>query len=250
MYFYTWNMTLGPFIQEKISRGLHKTRTPRRNGTKSMFTAYSTKGRLEGFWDGLIQAAAYLGRESVRINALKRCPRLAEAVNDCCACSVFNYIPDLHGRETRVPLARKWVLFTFTKWKKADRDSCKKKEMWGVPQKKNKSCSYAASLRLRGHLDETTLPASNHCRIFRRGFHISFPIFFDQLITWEPNTNLDWRDSLKWKRQWKKQRFLRAKVTRLAFLLVRAIVASCKRNYPKTRHQNRLRHHWTDLATN
>ena len=79
-----------------------------------MFTAYSThcqlKPRLiltEGFWDGLIQAAAYLGRESVRINALKSCPRLAEAVNDCCACSVFNYIPDLHGRETRVAVAGK-----------------------------------------------------------------------------------------------------------------------------------------------
>ena len=69
--------TIGPFIQEKISRGLHKTRTPRINGTKSMFTAYSTQGQLkprlilaEGFWDGLIQAAAYLGRESLRINAL------------------------------------------------------------------------------------------------------------------------------------------------------------------------------------
>ena len=72
--------------------------------------ASSSRGRLilaEGFWDGLIQAAAYLGRESVRINALKRCPRLAEAVNDCCACSVFNYIPDLHGRETRVAVAGK-----------------------------------------------------------------------------------------------------------------------------------------------
>ena len=89
-------------------------RTARVNGTKSMFTAYSTQGQLkprlilaEGFWYGLIQAAAYLGRESVRINALKRCPRLAEAVNDCCACSVFNYIPDLHGRETRVAVAGK-----------------------------------------------------------------------------------------------------------------------------------------------
>ena len=101
-----------------------------------MFTAYSTKGRLEGFWGGLIQAAAYLGRESVRINALKLCPRLAEAVNDCCACSVFNYIPYLHGRETRVPLARKWVLFTFTKWKKADRDSCKKKKCEECPRRK------------------------------------------------------------------------------------------------------------------
>ena len=72
----------------------------------------STQGQLnprlilaEGFWDELIQAAAYLGRESVRINELKRCPRLAEAVNDCCACSVFNYIPDLHRRETRVAVA-------------------------------------------------------------------------------------------------------------------------------------------------
>ena len=134
---------LGPFIREKISRGLHKTRTPRINGTKSMFTAYSTQGQLkprlilaEGFWDGLIQAAAYLGRESVRINALKRCPRLAEAVNDCCACSVFNYIPDLHGRETRVAVAGKWVLFTFTKWKMADRDSCKKRNVWSAPEEK------------------------------------------------------------------------------------------------------------------
>ena len=100
-----------------------------------MFTAYSTQGQLkprlilaEGFWDGLIQAAAYLGRESVRINALKRCPRLAEAVNDCCACSVFNHIPDLPGRETRVAVGGKRVLFTFTKKKMADRDSCKKKK--------------------------------------------------------------------------------------------------------------------------
>ena len=243
MYFYTWNMTLGPFIQEKISRGLHKTRTPRRNGTKSMFTAYSTKGRLERFWGGLIQAAAYLGRESVRINALKRCPRLAEAVNDCCACSVFNYIPDLHGRETRVAVAGKWLLFTFM----ADRDSCKIRNVWSAPEEKQ-------ILLICSELEIAGTSQWNHstdrCRIFCRGFRISFPIFFDQLVTWEPNTNLDRRDSLKWKRQWKKQRFLRAKVTRLALLLVRAIVASCKRNYPKTRHQNRLRHHWTDLATN
>ena len=37
-------MTLGPFIREKISRGLHKTRTPRINGTKSTFTAFSSRG--------------------------------------------------------------------------------------------------------------------------------------------------------------------------------------------------------------
>ena len=79
-----------------------------------MFTAYSTQGQLkprfilaEGFWDGLNQAAAYLRRESVRINALKRCPRLAEAVNDCCACFFFNYIPGFRGRETRATVAGK-----------------------------------------------------------------------------------------------------------------------------------------------
>ena len=212
--------------------------------------ASSSRGRLilaEGFWDGLIQAAAYLGRESVRINALKRCPRLAEAVNDCCACSVFNYIPDLHGRETRVAVAGKWVLFAFTKWKMADRDSCKKRNVWSAPEEKQ-------VLLICSELEIAETSRWNHstdrCRIFHGGFGISFPIFFDQLITWEPNTNLDRRDSLKWKRQWKKQRFLRAKASRLAFLLARAIVARCKRNYPKTRYQNKLRHHWTDLAAN
>ena len=45
----------------------------------------------EGFWAGFIQAAAYLGRESVRINVLKRCPRLAEAVNDFWAYCVLKY---------------------------------------------------------------------------------------------------------------------------------------------------------------
>ena len=79
-----------------------------------MFMAYATQGQLKprlilakGFWDGLIQAVAYLGCESVRINTLKCCPWLAEAVNNCWACSVFNYIPDLHGRETHIAVAGK-----------------------------------------------------------------------------------------------------------------------------------------------
>ena len=178
-----------------------------------MFKAYSTQGQLkprlilaEGFWDGLIQAAAYLGRESVRINALKRCPRLAEAVNDCCACSVFNYIPDLHGRETRVAVAGKWVLFTFTKWKMADRDSCKKRNVWSAPEEKQ-------ILLICSELEIAGTSQWNHStdrrRIFRRGFCISFPIFFDQLITWEPK-NQSWpkrQFKLKWKRQWKKTAF-------------------------------------------
>ena len=127
-----------------------------------MFTAYSTQGQLkprlilaEGFWDGLIQAAAYLGRESVRINALKRCPRLAEAVNDCCACSVFNYIPDLHGRETRVAVAGKWLLFTFM----ADRDSCKIRNVWSAPEEKQ-ILLICSELEIAGQLDVCATSAS------------------------------------------------------------------------------------------
>ena len=131
-----------------------------------MFTASSTQGQLKprlilakGCWDGLFQAAAYLGRESVRINALKRCPRLAEAVNDCCACSVFNYIPDLHGRETRVAVAGKWLLFTFTKWKIADRDSCKKRNVWSAPEEKQ-ILLICSGLEIVGQLDGCVTSAS------------------------------------------------------------------------------------------
>ena len=145
---------------------LLKTRTPCINGTKSMFTAYSTQGQLkprlilaEGFWDGLIQAAAYLGRESVCINALKRCPRPAEAVNDCCACSVFNYIPDLHGRETRIAVAGKWVKFTFTKWKMVDRDSCKKRNVWSAPEEKQ-ILLICSELEIAGQFDVCVTSAS------------------------------------------------------------------------------------------
>ena len=38
--------TVGSFIREKVSRGLHKTQTPRIHGTKSMFTAYPGRGVL------------------------------------------------------------------------------------------------------------------------------------------------------------------------------------------------------------
>ena len=56
------------------------------NGTKSAFTAYSTHGQLKArgiilageFWARLILAAAYLGRESLRKNVLKRCFQFAD----------------------------------------------------------------------------------------------------------------------------------------------------------------------------
>ena len=130
-----------------------------------MCTAYSAQGQLkprlilaEGFWDGLIQATAYLGCESVRINALKHCPWLAEAVNDCCACSVFNYIPDFHGRETRVAVVGKWVLFTFTNWKWRIEIDVKNKKRVECPRRKTNpahmqrtwDCGAAQCLRYLG----------------------------------------------------------------------------------------------------
>lgn len=59
------------------------------------------------FWGGLILAVAYLGRESVCINALMRL-WFAKAINDRNACSIFNYMPDLHGQEMHPEVAGKW----------------------------------------------------------------------------------------------------------------------------------------------
>ena len=83
------------------------------------------------------------------------CPRLAEAVNDCCACSVFNYIPDLHGRETRVAVAGKWLLLTFM----ADRDSCKIRNVWSAPEEKQ-ILLICSELEIPGQLDVCVNSAS------------------------------------------------------------------------------------------
>ena len=85
-------------------RGLHKTPTTHINGTKSgyldgLFNPQLILTEGFGFWVGFIQAAAQPERESVRINALKGCPLIAEALNDSCACSVFSGAP--RAREAR-----------------------------------------------------------------------------------------------------------------------------------------------------
>ena len=59
-----------------------------------------------------------------------------------------------------------------------DRDPSKK-ETYGEPLKKRKFC----------------------CRIGSRSFRTSFAIFFDKLITWEPNTNLDRKRHCKMKKK-------------------------------------------------
>ena len=202
-----------------------------------MFTAYSTQGQLkprlilaEGFWDGLIQAAAYLGRESVRINALKRCPRLAEAVNDCCACSVFNHIPDLPGRETRVAVAGKRVLFTFTKKKMADRDSRKKKKKCVECPRRNTNPAHMQRAWDCGDL--SMKPLNGSLSNLLSGFSHKFPNFLWP-ISYLGTQHQSWpKRQFKMKKTVKKQRFLRARVSRLAFLLARAIVERWKRNYP------------------
>ena len=98
----------GPFIEEKISQGicygrgrLHKTQTPSVKMVQNLrsrliqSTARSTRGLSwpRRFGLGLSKPRLTLDVK-VFVNALKRCPRLAEAVNDCCACSIFNYIRD------------------------------------------------------------------------------------------------------------------------------------------------------------
>ena len=70
--------------------------------TASSSPAYP--GRRVLGWAHSIRGLPWIGN-SARINALKCCPRFAVAVTDCCACSVINYISDLHGREKRAAVA-------------------------------------------------------------------------------------------------------------------------------------------------
>ena len=77
--------TTGPFIREKIIRGLHKTRTPRIKTYKwykiyahGLFNPRLAQAAVypgRGVLGWLNRAAAYRRRESARINRLKCCPR-------------------------------------------------------------------------------------------------------------------------------------------------------------------------------
>ena len=75
--------TMWAFIREKISRGLHETLTPRLNGTKSSFTAYSIhsllKPRLCLCWP---RKCSYKCTRALS-------PRFAQAVDCFCACTCF-----------------------------------------------------------------------------------------------------------------------------------------------------------------
>ena len=201
-----------------------------------MFTAYSTQGQLkprlilaEGFWYGLIQAAAYLGHESVRINALKRCPRLAEAVNDCCACSVFNHIPDLPGRETRVAVAGKRVLFTFTKKKMADRDSCKKKKCFECPRR---NTNPAHMQRAWDCGDLSMKPLNGSLSNLLSGFSHKFPNFLWP-ISYLGTQHQSWpKRQFKMKKTVKKTAFFTGQSQSFSFFARPSHCWRWKRNYP------------------
>ena len=105
-----------PFIREKTSRGLLWLRlnTPYKwykiyvhslfNPPLVQAVAYPAQGVLGGAYPshGLLPWMwSY--------NGLKCCLWLAETMNDCCACSVFNYIPDLHSWETSAAVVGKWA---------------------------------------------------------------------------------------------------------------------------------------------
>ena len=79
---------MGSFIREKISRGLYwslltlDANTPFKWYKIKVYSllhpqlAQAAAYPGHGFWAVLVLAEAYLGRESVRINVLKRFPRL------------------------------------------------------------------------------------------------------------------------------------------------------------------------------
>ena len=131
-------ITLGPFIREKRSRGLHKTRTPRYRRSRLTSSAASSPCGLilaNEFGAVLILAAAYFGRESVRINVLKHCLRLAQAVNGSCACTCFVIIAQTSFLLPSIRL-RKMASASNESLITKEKDSAKKR-ISGVPREKN-----------------------------------------------------------------------------------------------------------------
>ena len=82
----------------------------------------------------LFLATAYLGRESVRINVLKRCPQLAQAVNVSCACTCFVIVPYTSFLLASIRL-RKVASASNKSRNTTEKDSAEKR-MWSAPEEK------------------------------------------------------------------------------------------------------------------
>ena len=135
----------------------------------------------------------------------------AEEVNKCCACSLSNYIPDLHSRETRAAVAGKWS---------ASRESRK--------YCLNSTSSICWNISFRPPDWSLT----------------KFSSRFPHKFSWTaPHSNRDRNISLKEKNNVKYGSFL-TEANRFAVLIAHAIVEN------HARHKNKLRHHWTGLAAN
>ena len=82
-----------------------------------------------------ILAAAYFGHESVRINVLKHCPWLAQAVNGSCACTCFVIIAQTSFLLPSIRL-RKMASASNESRITKEKDPAKKR-ISGVPREKN-----------------------------------------------------------------------------------------------------------------
>ena len=68
-------------------------------------------------------------------------------------------------------MAGKLVLFTFTKWKMADRDSCKKRNVWSA-QGEKQILLICSELEIAGQLDVCVTSASESSLILILNLHL------------------------------------------------------------------------------
>ena len=123
----------------------------------------------------------------------------------------------------------------------------KKRNVWSASEEKQ-ILLICSELKIAG--TSRWNHSTDCCRIFRRGFRISFLIFFDQLITWEPDTNLDRRDSLKWKTRRKETAFFTSQSQSFSFFARPSHCCEMQTQLPQNEAPKQIRHHWTDLDAN
>ena len=134
----------------------------------------------------------------------------AEEVNKCCACSLFNCIPDLHSPETRGAVAGKW-----------ERESRK----------------YCLNFTSSICWNISFIPPDWSLK--------KFSLRFPHKFSWTaPYSNRDRNINLKEKKNSVKYGGFPTEANRFAVLIAQAIVEN------HARYKNKLRHPWTGLAAN
>ena len=134
----------------------------------------------------------------------------AEEVNKCCACSLFNCIPDLHSPETRGAVAGKW-----------ERESRK----------------YCLNFTSSICWNISFIPPDWSLK--------KFSLRFPHKCSWTaPYSNRDRNINLKEKKNSVKYGGFPTEANRFAVLIAQAIVEN------HARYKNKLRHPWTGLAAN